>query len=78
MPSVDELWADLQAQESRFNASHALRVKKKHQHEKIKAETGEALQDSDHSGPVVPSATAFFPRSADELLKDWSRSICRM
>ncbi len=81
MSSVDELWADLQAQESRFNASHALRVKKKHQHEKMKTKKKkkrEELQDCDGSEPIVLSAAAFFPCSADELLKDWSRNICRM
>ncbi len=78
MSSVDELWAGLQAQESRFSANHALRVKEKRKHEKRKTKKEEELHSCDNLEPIVPSTTASFQRSAAELLKEWSRDISRM
>ncbi len=84
MSSVDELWADLQAQESHFNAYHALRVKVKQkqldQQDKLnEAKKKEQLQNCDATERIIPLATASFsPLSAHEPLKEWSRNICLM
>ncbi len=75
MSSVDELWADLQAQESRFSAYHALRLKQKYKHENRKTTAKEELHSCDNPDPIALSTPLSSQRSATDLLKEWSRDI---